>query len=100
MQAHPPGEFGGSVFAWWQCTPFEEWQVVVRSSLTTIPTPTLQEIMAEIPFAQVSILANGSFVIHPRFGEKRYVRCHDDNATTAALKLWLQLSHKSELSDK
>jgi hypothetical protein len=47
--------------------------------------------MAEIPFAQVSIFANGSFVIHPRFGEKRNVRCRDDNAATAALKLWLKL---------
>lgn len=56
-----------------------------------IPAPTLQEIMAEIQFAQVSIFANGSFVIHPRFGEKRNMRCHDDNAATAALKVWLTM---------
>jgi hypothetical protein len=47
--------------------------------------------MAEISFAQVSILANGSFVIHPRFGEKRNVRCHDHNAAAAAMKVWLKL---------
>lgn len=55
------------------------------------PAPTLQEIMAKIPFAQVSIFADKSFVIHPRFGKERYMRYHDNNVATAALKLWLKL---------
>ena len=97
----PAGEFVDSAFVWLEVEILEEnkkeWRVINAAKPILAchnpkhPAPTLQEIMAEIPFAQVSILANGSFVIHPRFGKKRNVRCYDDNAATAALKLWLKL---------
>ena len=91
----PAGEFEDSVCIYVFDPYCEEWDFTLRedkdSSAEAIPAPTLQEIMAEIPFAQGSILANGSFIIHPRFGKERNVRCHDDNAATAAMKLWLKL---------
>jgi hypothetical protein len=94
----PAGEFEDSAFEWFSNYHFGGWLVEKRGFADAFtdngelyPAPTLQEIMAEIQFAQVSIFANGSFVIHPRFGKKRNVRCYDDNAATASLKLWLKL---------
>lgn len=112
----PAGEFQDSAFCWhytdvvgfvcrtsgceqisdkqWQIVNNHRRKIEIRRNHgeEIYPAPTLQEIMAEIQFAQVSIFANGSFVIHPRFGGKRYMRYRDDNAATAALKLWLKMN--------
>lgn len=91
----PAGEFAESAFIYGQyfrqLSPAVIRRFSSRCQIVYAPAPTLQEIMAEIPFAQVSIFDNGSFVIHPRFGKKRNVRFYDDNATTAAMKVWLKL---------
>ena len=100
----PAGEFEDSVFIWgYSCDkrntkPFVDERDCVEycrrnmvNAPSVFPAPTLQEIMAEIPFSQVSILASGSFVIHPRFGKNAILRYYDDNAATAALKLWLKM---------
>ena len=84
----PNGEFCGSVFAWWQCTPFEEWQVVVSSSLTTIPAPTLEEIWKELPDT-VKVDKWGGF--HIINDVKNGYGVSNTNGATAALKLWLKL---------
>ena len=98
----PAGEFADSALVWRvpnSSFPLEDefYEIHRRDKCESwmkdkqIPAPTLQEIMAEIAFAQVSIIANKSFVIHPRFGKNRYVRCSGNNGATAALKLWLKM---------
>lgn len=99
----PAGEFEDSAFAWWQITPFEEWQVVVRSTLTTIAAPTLQEILAALPpyGKNEQILAccvpdwadfdARVFGEHWRVGYTGNCSINDKNPATAALKLWLKL---------
>lgn len=96
----PDGEFADSVFAWWQITPFEEWQVVVRSTLTTIPAPTLQEIMAELSLCD-EYVDTGWFCMVGDPGHWSIGNCESDlyvkNGTendrpeVAALKVWLKL---------
>lgn len=97
----PEGEFKETVFIWMEveasATMEKTWSLMEGTPYARnrtnrqIPAPTLEEILAKIPFAQVSIFADKSFVIHPRFGKERHMRYHDNNAATAAMKLYLKL---------
>ena len=97
----PQGEFADSMFTWWQITPFEEWNVVVRSTLTTIPAPTLQEILEELHKQQEDVFLKWSEHAYHEWLVNAYTnneakvedyQVHDINLPTAALKLYLQLN--------
>ena len=85
----PPGEFEDSAFIWVNgmnnkskviCRPWDK-------KSTAAPAPTLQEIMAKIPYCRVYKKTTGTFIaVHEkiRFAVSK-------NGAAAALKLWLRL---------
>lgn len=82
----PTGEFADSALVWVS----EDLGVVPASmidrELYDIPAPTLEEIMAAMPFCRVYKKVNGVFIaVHEK------TRIAHMNAADAALKLWLKL---------
>lgn len=56
------------------------------SHLPAYNAPTMQEIMAAIPYCRIYKKKRGNFVaVHEK------IRVYDSNGATAALKLWLKL---------
>ena len=94
----PAGEFQDSVFAWWRITPLVERQVVVRSTLTTIPAPILDEILDELHKYQEDVFLkwsetayHGWLVNAYSHGRNEDYQAHDESKVTAALKVWLKM---------
>lgn len=102
----PAGEFQDSAFAWWQITPLVEWQVVVRSTLTTIPAPTLEEILEELRknqedvFLKWSETAYNAWFVNAYTHNKEDYQAHNKSGATAALKVYLKLPDWSAPSDQ
>lgn len=86
----PAGEFGDSVFVWAEVRRYCECLIIRRGFVTrnlrTFPAPTLEEIMAAMPFCRVYKKTNGTFV-----AVREKTRISHMNGVTAAMKLWLKL---------
>lgn len=117
----PAGEFYDSALMWIEVENLQEnkkeWRIVNRTRLFEFchnlkyPAPTFDEILDELHKCQEDVFVKWSetayhgWLVNAYTNNKAKVedyQAHDKNPTTAAMRLWLQLSAKSaksELSD-
>ena len=111
----PAGEFKDSCFV--RVKTFEGWVILLRNCVeknkayitgAIYPAPTLQEILEELHKQQENVFLKWSEHAYKEWLVNAYTnnedkvedyQAHDKNLPTAALRLWLQLSDKSDKSE-